>query len=105
VQFFVRQQGLPIPNAVVTAQFDDMNNAVDAIILSNQLCSDVTDANGYAELQLVQIGYITKGDGLYTIRIRDSKGKQIAQKRTTIPNPTPVGTEPDVVNFEDLLNN
>jgi len=95
VQFRVKQSDTAVEGAVCKAKLLGINQASDGTVLSNQDLSDTTDADGIAELQLVQKGSIVKGDGLYDIRV-EIDGKPVASVRTTIPNQS-------TKLFEDLL--
>jgi hypothetical protein len=63
--------------------------------LSNEDSSDTTDAQGVAELELVQRGAIIKGSGIYDMRV-EIAGSPVASVKAAIPNQS-------TVLFEDLL--
>jgi len=95
VQFRVKLSDTAVAGAVCTAKLKGINQAADGTILSNEESSDTTDAQGVAELQLVQKGTIVKGNGIYEITVEIDE-KPVASKDTTIPNQ-------DTYLFEDLL--
>jgi hypothetical protein len=95
VQFRVYQAGTAVAGAVCTAKLMGLNQASDGTILSNQEVSDTTDSLGVAELELVQVGSIVKGNGVYRISV-EIDGKPVAGTKTTIPNQS-------TILFEDIL--
>jgi hypothetical protein len=95
VQFRVKKSGTAVEGAVCKANLAGINQAADGTILSNQELSDTTDSLGVAELELVQIGSIVKGCGIYSITV-EIDGKPVASVKTTIPNQS-------TILFEDLL--
>lgn len=96
VGFTVLLNGTAVPGATVAAALIDQNSATDGNILSLQTTTATTDANGNAELELVQLGEFTKGRGKYRIVITTSDGIEIVDEAVTIPNSS-------TAYFEDLL--
>lgn len=95
VQFRVFLSGVPVQGAVCKAKLIGVNQASDGTILSNEDSSDTTDAQGVAELELVQRGAIIKGSGIYDMRV-EIAGSPVASVKAAIPNQS-------TVLFEDLL--
>lgn len=85
VQFVVKAADTAVPGAVCKARLKSVNQAGPSTILSNQEESDITDANGEAELDLVQIGSVVKGSGIYRIDV-EYDGQPLANTETAIPN-------------------
>jgi len=95
VQFRVKKSGIAVSGAVCKAQLLGINTAADGVILSNEESSDTTDAEGIAELELVQAGQIVKGSAIYKLWI-EIAGRPVASVECQIPSQS-------TVLFEDLL--
>lgn len=95
VQFRVKLSDTAVSGAVCKAKLLGINHASDGTILSNAESSDTTDAQGVAELELVQKGSIVKGSGLYKIWV-EIGGNPVSSVETTIPSQS-------TFLFEDLL--
>ena len=95
VQFRVKISNTAVSGAVCKAKLNGVNHASDGTVLSNQESSDTTDAQGVAELELVQKGSLVKGNGLYDIWV-EIDGKPVASAKTTIPDQS-------TILFEDLM--
>ena len=85
VQFRVKLSGVAVSGAVCKAKLVGINTAADGVILSNEESSDTTDAEGIAELQLVQHGQIVKGSGIYALWV-EIAGRPVASVECQIPN-------------------
>jgi hypothetical protein len=85
VQFRVKKGATAVSGAKCYAELQGINQASDGTVLSNDELSATTDAQGIAELELVQEGEIVKGSGLYKIRI-EIDGKPVANTKVKIPN-------------------
>jgi hypothetical protein len=91
----VKLSATAVSGAVCKARLLGTNQAADGTILSTEELSDTTDSEGIAELQLVQKGSITKGNGIYRIWA-EIAGQTISSVETAIPNQT-------TILFEDLI--
>lgn len=96
VQFVVTLNKRVKSGYKVKARLLDLNSAVDATLLSLVIDQAVTDAAGVAELQLVQQGQFTKGDGRYEITVEAPDGTKTHKLKVLIPNTA-------TANFEDLI--
>jgi hypothetical protein len=96
VQFSVIHLGMPVPNASVVATLEEENPTVDNYLISRQVTSGVTDANGNCVLTMVQFGQFTRG-GVYRIKVADPLGRTIHDRRVKIPSTA-------TANAEDLLD-
>jgi hypothetical protein len=96
VQFSVIHLGMPVPNASVVATLEEENPTVDNYLISRQVTSGVTDANGNCVLTMVQFSQFTRG-GVYRIKVADSLGRTIHDRRVKIPSTA-------TANAEDLLD-
>lgn len=92
VQFSVIHLGLPVANATVVALLEDENPTVNNYLVSRQITSGSTDLNGNCVLTLVQYAQFTRG-GVYRIRVADSQGKTIHDRRVTIPSTSTANAE------------
>lgn len=92
---YLNLNGVAVSGATFSALVADANSATDGVVLSTVIASDTTDANGYAELDLVRGGQFTDGDGEYRLQIVHD-GKSVWDITTTIPDQASV-------NLEDLL--
>jgi hypothetical protein len=95
IQFRVKLSNTAVAGAVCKAKLLGVNQCSDGTILSNEESSDTTDADGIAELELVQKGSIVKGSGLYKIWV-EIAGRPVASVETKIPSQS-------TILFEDLL--
>jgi hypothetical protein len=96
VQFSVIHLGMPVPNAPVVATLEEENPTVDNYLISRQVTSGVTDANGNCVLTMVQFSQFTRG-GVYRIKVADPLGRTIHDRRVKIPSTA-------TANAEDLLD-
>jgi hypothetical protein len=96
VQFSVIHLGMPVPNASVVATLEEENPTVDNYLISRQVTSGVTDANGNCVLTMVQFSQFTRG-GVYRIKVADPLGRIIHDRRVKIPSTS-------TANAEDLLD-
>jgi hypothetical protein len=96
VLFSVIHLGNPVQNASVVATLEDENPTVDNYLISRQVSSGLTDANGNCVLTMVQFSQFTRG-GVYRIKVADSLGRTIHDRKVRVPDqPT--------ANAEDLLD-
>jgi hypothetical protein len=96
VQFSVIHLGIPVPSASVVATLEEENPTVDNYLISRQVTSGVTDANGNCVLTMVQFSQFTRG-GVYRIKVADPLGRTIHDRRVKIPSTA-------TANAEDLLD-
>lgn len=96
VQFRVKTGNTAVSGAVCKAKLQGINHASDGTIQSNAESSDTSDADGIAELQLVQKSSIVKGSGIYKMWV-EIDGNPVSSVERTIPNQS-------TFLFEDLLS-
>ena len=77
----------PIPNARVTVELVESNPTVDTALLTQAQSSGLTNASGYIDLQMVQFAQFTRG-GVYRLRVVDSAGRTIHDRRVKVPSAT-----------------
>ena len=95
VQAFVYHNGDPVSGAVVKARLRDTNSAVPDAVLSTLCLEATTDANGYAELQLVRQSAFIAGTGTYVIDVWHN-GRLITHTEAAIPDQS-------TITIDDLL--
>ncbi len=91
----VQLNGSPLEKATVRARLTTNPSTVDGIFLSTAWASVKTDISGTAELDLIQQGEFTQGDGTYTIEAY-FKGKKMWSVTAQMPNES-------TANLEDLI--
>jgi hypothetical protein len=96
VLFSVIHLGAPVQNASVVAALEDENPTVDNYLISRQVTSGVTNANGNCVLTMVQYSQFTRG-GVYRIKVADSLGKTIHDRKIVVPSTA-------TANAEDLMD-
>jgi hypothetical protein len=96
IQVYTDLNGVPLAGCKVHAWFLHTNQATDGRLQSAQVAEAITDVNGSAQLQLIRVDYITKGDKIYAIEVLDPLGNRVAYKEVRIP------PQPTVI-FEDLI--
>jgi hypothetical protein len=96
VQCFIYENASPIQNATVKARLRDINSAVNGVVLTKNTVEATTNANGYAELELLRSSAFSDGSGKYVIEVW-SQSKNVWAITATIP-------DQDTVNLEDLLS-
>ncbi len=96
VYCYAYRNGTPQAGMTLAATLQDRNSATDGVLLSRQVTTATTDADGYAELQLVQGSQFTHGSGVYRIELTDAYGEQVAAYEGVIPD---VASR----NLEDML--
>lgn len=95
VQVFARHNGMELEGAVCKARLKSANSAVDGAVMSTQITESVTDASGYAELQLIRLSEFVDGDGEYVIEVWHAD-RRIVSAAVTIP-------DQESINLEDLI--
>ncbi len=95
VQIFAKHNGVVLQGAVCKARLKSFNSAIDGTVLSTQITESVTDAEGYAELQLIRAAQFVDGDGQYVIEVWHEERRFVAVT-VTIP-------DQNEVNLEDLI--
>jgi len=83
---YLFRNGSAVQGGTFEANLIGTNNSSDGIVLSKKVVSATTDANGYAELELVRLDAITDGSGIYRIIVKDSDGTVCTDVKITIPN-------------------
>lgn len=93
VQFWLRNLGLQeVTGRTVSAVPSAPGAAVDGALIVNATWADVSDVDGYAELQLPWEDQFTRGDGQIIVKVQGW-----GEAAISIPSGA------DSVNFEDLL--
>jgi len=101
VRFVVFDRATPVPEAVVSAQIVKSNPTINTAILARVKHQAITNADGIADLVLVQQSEFTRGDGVYLIQVRTSTGKLLHNRYVTVPNFESVFSEalPEVLGY------
>ena len=84
VLFSVIHLGNPVGNASVVAILEDENPTVDNYLISRQVTSGITNADGNCVLTMVQFSQFTRG-GVYRIKVADPLGRTIHDRKVKIP--------------------
>lgn len=95
VQIFARHNSIELEGAVCKARLKSANSTVDGAVLSTQITESVTNASGYAELQLIRLSEFVDGDGEYVIEVWHAD-RRIVSAAVTIP-------DQEFINLEDLI--
>ncbi len=65
----------------------DSNPTVDTALLTQAQSGGITNASGYVDVQMVQFAQFTRG-GIYRLRVIDSLGRTIHDRRVKVPTAT-----------------
>ena len=92
VLFSVIHLGNPVGNASVVAILEDENPTVDNYLISRQVTSGITNADGNCVLTMVQFSQFTRG-GVYRIKVADPLGRTIHDRKVKIPTQSSANAE------------
>jgi len=87
VRFIVLDAGSPVQGVRVTAELASENAMVNTALMSRALHAATTDADGIADLVMVQYASFTRG-GAYLIKATDSTGRKFHDRKVTVPSST-----------------
>lgn len=98
VHFYCTLNGRPQENMRIKARLIDLNSATEDELLSLQVDEALSNEVGEADLELVQGGQFTKGNGVYEITVMAPAPDNTVTHKIQVAMP-----DLDEVNFEDLL--